>query len=158
MTYGCLIIRLLGASKNLGTKWRYVIKKSSRMTHDNQQYRIGRWKSQFWFTALRIFTLRLTIQVALTHWGQVTHICVGKLTDIDSDNGLSPERRQAIIWTNVGILLIGPFKNELQWILIGIHTFSFNKMHLKMSSAKWRPFCCGLNVLNKIDWRVARSY
>ena len=44
----------------------------------------------------------------LTNWGRVTHICVGNLTIIDSDNGLSPRRRQAIIWTNVGILLIGP--------------------------------------------------
>ena len=44
----------------------------------------------------------------LTHWGRVTHMCVGKLTNIDSDNGLSPERRQAIIWTNAGILLIWP--------------------------------------------------
>ena len=35
----------------------------------------------------------------LTHWGRVTHICVGKLTIIASDNGLSPGRRQAIIWT-----------------------------------------------------------
>ena len=43
----------------------------------------------------------------LTHWGRVTHICVCKLTIIGSDNGLSPERRQAIIWTNAGILLIG---------------------------------------------------
>ena len=42
---------------------------------------------------------------ALTHWGRVTHICVGKLTIIGSDNGLSPERRKAIIWTNAGILL-----------------------------------------------------
>ena len=25
-----------------------------------------------------------------------------------SDNGLSPDRRQVIIWTNAGILLIGP--------------------------------------------------
>ena len=43
----------------------------------------------------------------LTHWGRVTHICVSKLTIIGSDNGLSPGRRQAIIWTNAGILLIG---------------------------------------------------
>ena len=28
--------------------------------------------------------------VALTHWGRVTHICVGNLTIIGSDNGLSP--------------------------------------------------------------------
>ena len=44
----------------------------------------------------------------LTHWGRVTHICVGNLTIIGSDNGLSPGRRQAIIWANAGILLIWP--------------------------------------------------
>ena len=32
-----------------------------------------------------------------THWGRVTHICVGKIDIIGSDNGLSPERRQTII-------------------------------------------------------------
>ena len=78
----------------------------------------------------------------------MTLICVGKLTIIDSDNGLSPERRQAIIWTNAGILLIGPLGTNFNEILISIQTFSFKKMHLKMSSAKWRPFCLGLNVLN----------
>ena len=44
----------------------------------------------------------------LTHWDQVTHICVGKLTIIGSDNSLSPGQRQAIVWTNAGILLIEP--------------------------------------------------
>ena len=34
---------------------------------------------------------------ALTHWGQVMHICIGKLTIIGSDNGLSPGQHQAII-------------------------------------------------------------
>ena len=48
----------------------------------------------------------------LTHWGRVTHICVGKLTIIGSDNGLSPDRRQAIIWTNDGILLIGHLREH----------------------------------------------
>ena len=33
-------------------------------------------------------------------------------------------------------------------MLIENHTCSFKKMHLKMSSAKWRPFGRGLNVLN----------
>ena len=78
--------------------------------------------------------------VTLTHWGRVTHICVGKLTTIGSNNGLSPGRRQAIIWTIAGILLIGPLGTNFSEILIGIQTFSFTKMHLKMSSAKWRPF------------------
>ena len=62
-------------------------------------------------------------------------------------NGLSPGRRQAIIWTNAGILLIGPWGKNFSEILIGIQTFSFKKMPLKMSSAKRRPFCLGLNVI-----------
>ena len=88
----------------------------------------------------------------LTHWGRVTHICVGKLTIIGSDNGLSPERRQAIIWTNAGILLIGPLGTNFSEILIEIQIFSYMKMHLKMSFAKWRPFCLGLNVLTLWGW------
>ena len=84
--------------------------------------------------------------MALTHWGRVTHMCVGKLTIIVSDNGLSPRRHQAIIWTNAGILLIGPLGTILNEILVEIDKFSFKKMHLKMSSEKWRPFCLGLNV------------
>ena len=79
----------------------------------------------------------------------MTHICVGKLTHTGSDNGLSPGRRQAIIWTNVGLLLIRPLGTNFSEIVIGIQTFSFKKMYLKMSSAKWRPFCLGLNVLRR---------
>ena len=79
----------------------------------------------------------------LTHRGWVTHICVSKLTIIGSDNGLSPDRRQAIIWTNAGLLLIGPLGTNFGDILIEIWTFSFKKMRLKVS---W-PFCLGLNVL-----------
>ena len=43
-------------------------------------------------------------------------MCVGNLTIIGSDNGLSPGRRQAIIWTNAGISLIGPLGKKIQWI------------------------------------------
>ena len=82
----------------------------------------------------------------LTHWGRVTHICVNKLTVIGSDNGLSPGRSQAIIWTNAGILLIWTLGINFSEILIEIRPFPFKKMHLKMSSGKWRPFCLGLNV------------
>ena len=93
--------------------------------------------------------------VILTHWGWVTHICVSKIIIIGSDNGLSPGRRQAIIWANPGILLIGPLGINFSEILIEINTFSFNKMHLKMSSPKWRLFHLGLNVLN--EW-FSNSY
>ena len=107
-----------------------------------------------------IFTLWIynsyqgTLIKRLTHWGRVTHICVGKLIIIGSDNGLSPGRRQAIIWTNAGILLIGHLGTNFSEILIEIRTFSFKKMRLKVSSAKWRPFCLGLNVLNTISSAV----
>ena len=79
-------------------------------------------------------------RIFITHWGRVMHICISKLTIIGSDNGLSPGRRQAIIRTNAGILLIGPLGTNFSEILIGIQTFSFKKIHLKMSSAKWHPF------------------
>ena len=88
---------------------------------------------------------------SLTHWGRVTHICVSELTIIGSDNGLSPGRRQAIIWNNDGLLLIGPLGTNFSENLIEILTFSFTKMQLKVSSAKWRPFCLSLNVL-KFEW------
>ena len=87
------------------------------------------------------------IHSILTHWGRVTHICVGNLTIIGSDNDLSPGRRLAIIWTNAGILLIGPLGINFSEILIEIITFWFHKMRLKVSSAKRRPFCLDLNVL-----------
>ena len=48
------------------------------------------------------------------------HICVGNLIIIGSDNGLSPGRRQAINWTNVGILLIGPLGTNFIEMLINV--------------------------------------
>ena len=81
---------------------------------------------------------------------QRSYTCVGNLTIIGSDNGLSPGRRQAIIWTNAGILLIGPLGTNFSEICIEIDTFSFKNIHLKMLSGKWRPFCLGLNVLSQV--------
>ena len=63
------------------------------------------------------------LMVAL-YWGRVTHICVSKLSIIGSDNGLSPGRRQAIIWTNAEILLIRTLGTNVSEILSEIHTFS----------------------------------
>ena len=76
----------------------------------------------------------------------MTPICVGKLTIISSENGMSPGGHQTIICTNVGILLIRPSGTNFSEseILIGIQMSSFKKMYLKVSSAKWRPFYLGL--------------
>ena len=89
----------------------------------------------------------LPVYVMLTHWGRVTHIYVSKQTIIGSDNSLSPGRRQAIIWTNAGRLLIRPLETNFNEMLIKILTFSFVKMLLKVSSAKGRLFSLGLNEL-----------
>ena len=80
----------------------------------------------------------------------MTHICVSKLTIIGSDNGLAPDRRQAIIWTNAGLLLIGPLGTNFIEISIEITAFSFKKTRLKVSSAKRRLFCLVLNVLRGV--------
>ena len=97
----------------------------------------------------------------LTHWGRVTHICVGKLTIIGSDNGLSPERRQAIFCTNAGILLFGPLRTNFSEILVEIQTFSLKKIRSKMSFAKWCLFRLGLNVLSQrynYEWTVSTRW
>ena len=83
------------------------------------------------FWVLMSWVLNLTIMAStgisvdnflekqLTHWGRVTHICVSNLTIImiiGSDNGLSPGRRQAIIRTNDGQLIVNwTLRNKLQW-------------------------------------------
>ena len=84
--------------------------------------------------------------VQLTHWGRMTYICVSNLPTIGSDNGWQPKQRQAIIWTNAGILLVGPSETDFSEIVI---ENVFKKMRLKMSSGKWQQFCVGLNVLRK---------
>ena len=52
---------------------------------------------------------------------------------IGSDNGLLLGRRQAIIWTNAGILFIGHLGTKLS-----------ETSHVEKSG----PFCLGINVLN----------
>ena len=90
----------------------------------------------------------------------MAHICVSNLTLIGSDNGLSPERRQAIIWTSAGILLIGTLRTIFCEILSEIHAVSFKKMHLKTSSSKWQPFYLSLNVLTNspLVWALWGPY
>ena len=76
----------------------------------------------------------------------MTHICLDKLTIIVSDNGLSPGRRQAIIWTNAGILLIGPSGINFSEILI---ESTFEKVVWVMAA-----ICLGLNVLIRFEYQI----
>ena len=117
-----------------------------------------KWKHFQWYCLFVLRALCLKIQlsrrVLLTQWGRMTHNCVSKLTIIGSNNGLSPGRRQAIVWTNTGILLIGPLGTNFSKILIEISKFLFTKMPLKILSGNVRPFCVGLNVLRQPFHRI----
>ena len=45
---------------------------------------------------------------------------------------------------------IGPLGTNSYEILIKIQNFSFTKMHLKISSVKWQPFCPGGDELSEL--------
>ena len=90
---------------------------------------IMRTKAMRW--NLRARDVRISGSNGLTHWGRVTHICVSNQTIIGSDNGLSPARRQAIIWSNAVILLIRTLGTNFSEILSKIQTFPFKKLILK---------------------------
>ena len=90
----------------------------------------------------------------VTHWGRVTHICVRKLTIVGSDNGLSPGRRQAVILTNAGVLLIGLLRKVLLvYLLSKLIYFHWRKWIGKCL----RPFCLGTNLLTTIYHHVANG-
>ena len=67
---------------------------------------------------------------------------------IGPGNGLSPVRHQAITWTNAGLLSIRPLGTNFSEIRIKTQKISFKEMHLKMLSAKQRPFCPGGDELS----------
>ena len=54
-------------------------------------------------------------------------MCVSKLTIIGSDNGLSSEQHQAIIWTNAGILFILTLGTTSREIVNEIHNIYSRK-------------------------------
>ena len=115
------------------------------------------WQHSKWPQNLNQILEHLT---CLTHWGRVTHICVSKLTIIGSDNGLAPVRQQAIIWTNAGILLIGPLGTNVSEILIEIHAFSLKKCitlgpHEASVWAKHMHFHSRNAAFENVVWKMA---
>ena len=84
-------------------------------------------------------------------------MCVSKSTIVGSDNGLSPGRRQAFSEPMLDIVN-WTLRTSFREILIEILTFSFRKISFKISSAKWLPFCLGLNVLKTISLKIIGCY
>ena len=97
-------------------------------------------------------TVLMTPVIIGVEWGKYGSV---HLADTDSDNGLSPDRHEAIIWTYAGIFLIRPLGTTLSEIFIKIQTFSFKKIHLKMSSGKCRTCCLGNVFTPWHKWQIA---
>ena len=80
------------------------------------------------------------------------HICISKLTILGPNNGLSPGRRHAIIWTNAGILLICTLATNFSDIFSKINTVSSRKCISKCRLEKgailsWPQCTCIKNAL-----------
>ena len=119
---------------------------------------MGKYVTLLWLVVTHLMKMCLCVMEityksnninCINHWGRVMHICIGNLTIIGSNIGLSPGLHQAIIWTNAGILLTEPLGTNFSEILNEIVTMSFKKMFLKVLSAKWKPLCPGLNVITR---------
>ena len=77
---------------------------------------------------LRLNYSRADLPNSLTHGTEwCIHVSVQR-ANIGSDNGLSPVRRQAIIWINAGILSIGQLGTSFSEFFIEMEIFSFKKM------------------------------
>ena len=103
----------------------------------------GRFRRKMW----SCYSLKCTWKSCLAHWGWVTHICVSKLTIIGSDNGLPPGRRQAIIWTDAGILLIRPLGTNFGEIINRISNIFIQENAFEEVIWKMGGLCLSLNVL-----------
>ena len=104
-------------------------------------YVMTSWRSEWNFRcviSIHISFIYFFSNSLLTHWCRVTHICVRKLNIIDLDNVLSHGRRQAIIWTNAGILLIGPSGTNFSEILIDIYIY----IYFHSSKCIWKCIKC----------------
>ena len=91
------------------------------------------------YMAHRFMYAKVAVSFPLTHCGGVTHICADDLTIIGSDNEM---------------LLTEHLRTNQSAIPITIHKFSFKKIYLKMTSAKWWPFCLGAVELTNDTVRV----
>ena len=86
----------------------------------------------------------IRINKFLTHSGRVTHICVGNLTIIGSDNDLSPLSAPSHYLKRCWNIVNWTFRNELQWNFnrnsnIFIQEIAFENVFCKMAYILSRP-------------------
>ena len=88
----------------------------------------------------------------LTNWSGVSRkLCLDNLAIIDSDNGLSPDRHQAIIWASGGIVDL-TLRNKIQWnVNRNSNSFTQENAFERVVSG---IFCLGLNVLTNTPLKL----
>ena len=75
-----------------------------------ENWKAGKYFMYIWIHMSTFWWIDVIPDEVLTHWDQMTHIGVSKLTIIGSDHGLLSCQHQANIWTKAGILLIRNLK------------------------------------------------
>ena len=101
----------------------------------------------FYMMAFRLFGTKSLHSISYWDLETETHICVNKLSRHWFRYWLVHVRCLAIIWTDVGLLSMGPWRSYFNKILIKIQQFTLKRMHVRMSSAKYWPSYLGLNML-----------
>ena len=103
--------------------------------------------------------------IQLTHWCRLTHICISKLTTIGSDNGLSPDRHQAIIWTSARFCQLNPWEQTSvkfhRILYIFIDENAFEIVVWKLAAILPRPQCDnppGPEVVESIRWLLMQRF
>ena len=81
----------------------------------------------------------------------VPHICVGELGQQRFKWWLGAEQATSHYLNQCWTIVKWTLRNKFQWKFIEILTFSFKKICLNISSAKWRPFCPGENEFIKLS-------
>ena len=97
-------------------------------------------------------------ETLLTHWGRVTHICVGKLTIICSDNGLSPYRRSVLKYCESCSKFI-PFhsRNALNNFVCEMAAILSRPLMLLMCWFQWRLLLMVTPKYSVLSW-VLRAW
>ena len=83
----------------------------------------------------------------LTHWGRVTHMCVGNLTSLVQIwlvAWSAPSHYLNQCWN----IVIGTLRNKLQWTLNRKYNILITENAFECVVCDRRPFCLSLNVLS----------
>ena len=97
-------------------------------------------------------------QGQLTHLPIVPHISVGELGHHWFRKWFVACSAPSHYLNQWWLISVGPLGTNLNEIWIEIQNFSFLKMLLKLSSAKWWPFCPGADGLKTFSTWVTFSY